>query len=161
MALIVPFFDSINNNTIALGASSSALAILVASATYMPNLPIKILSLGSVKLKYIAVMLIIIDFISITKGNAGGHIAHIGGALYGWTYIYMKQKNVNLGYFIDQIILIFSTETKIISKKENDYEYNARKKKEQKKIDMILDKISSSGYDSLSEKEKKILLEQK
>ena len=155
-----PTFEH-TSNEIALGASASALAILVAVSTYIPNLPIKIFTLGNIKLKYIAIVLIMIDFLSITKGNSGGHIAHIGGAFYGWAYIVMKKRNLNLGYFIDKIILFCIKKTPYTYKKENDYEYNARKKKEQKEIDMILDKISRSGYDSLSQNEKQTLFNQK
>ncbi len=158
----LPVFDSIKGESIAIGASASVLAILFASATYIPNFSIRTLFIGNIKLKYIALIALIIDILSIPKGNAGGHIAHIGGAFYGYLYIHMKNsKKINTNYLIDQIILIFTKKTPYIRKKENDYQYNARKRAEQKEIDNILDKISKSGYESLSNDEKQTLFNQK
>ena len=157
---IFPVFEDVKMHSMAFGASASTLAVLFATATYVPNFPINIIFLRSVKLKYIILIVLIINILSIPSNNAGGHIAHIGGAFYGWLYIYMKQKGVNLGYIIDHIALIFS-DRKIKRKKENDYEYNARKKQEQDNIDTILDKISRSGYESLSENDKQTLSNQK
>jgi len=103
-----------------------------------------------------------IDILSIPQGNSGGHIAHIGGALYGFLYIYLKQYNINSNYLIDNMLFFLKRRnTKFTySKKENDYEYNTRKQQEQKRIDSILDKISKSGYDSLSKEEKDDLFNQ-
>ena len=158
----LPVFDSIKGQSIAIGASASVLAILFASATCVPNFSIRTLFIGNIKLKYIALIALIIDILSIPKGNAGGHIAHIGGAFYGYLYIHMKNsKKININYVIDQIMLMFAKKTSYIHKKENDYQYNARKKEEQKEIDIILDKISRSGYESLSDDEKQILFNQK
>jgi len=158
----LPVFESVKVNSIAIGASASVLAILFASATYVPNFSVRTLFIGNIKLKYIALIALIIDILSIPKGNAGGHIAHIGGAFYGYLYIHMKNsKKINTNYLIDQIILMFAKKTSYIPKKENDYQYNARKKEEQKEIDIILDKISRSGYESLSDHEKKTLFNQK
>ena len=76
-------------------------------------------------------------------------------------YIYMLNFNINLGYITEQFISIFSNQNTSYQKRyESDYEYNARKKKEEKKINLILKKITKSGYDSLSEDEKEILFKQ-
>ena len=161
---VFPAFDIIKEHSIAIGASASVLAILFAIASYAPNFSINLNLLGSVKLKYIAIIALIIDILSIPKGNAGGHIAHIGGALYGYIYILMLKRNINTNYFIEQIILLLSPSLSIIKKQknyENDYEYNARKRNEEKEINKILDKISKSGYDSLSSEEKKTLFKHK
>ena len=161
---VFPAFDIIKEHSIAIGASASVLAILFAIASYAPNFSINLNLLGSVKLKYIAIIALIIDILSIPKGNAGGHIAHIGGALYGYIYILMLKRNINTNYFIEQIILLLSPSLSIIKKYknyENDYEYNARKRNEEKEINKILDKISKSGYDSLSSEEKKTLFKHK
>ena len=76
----------------------------------------------------------------------------------------MLKRNINTNYLIEQIILLLTSSSPIIQKKkkyENDYEYNARKRNEEKKINYILDKISKSGYDSLSPEEKKTLFKHK
>ena len=159
---IFPAFELIKFNSLAIGASASVLSILFSAATQTPNFPISIFSIKSIKLKHIAVIAIIIDLLSITQANPGGHIAHIGGAIYGFCYISVKKYGINLNYPIQSIIDLLLKEKRkfTYSKKENDYEYNARKQYEQKKIDSILDKISKSGYDSLSQEEKDELFNQ-
>ena len=160
---IFPVFEVVKMNSLAIGASASVLAVLFASATYTPNFPINIFFSKSIKLKHIAMLAIMIDILSIPEGNSGGHIAHIGGALYGFLYVYLKKYNINSNYLIDNILFFLKRRNNqfIYSKKENDYEYNYRKKNEQKRIDSILDKVSQSGYDSLSKEEKDALFNQK
>lgn len=160
---VFPVFETIKSDAIAMGASASVLAILIASATHVPNYPIRIFLNNTIKLKYIAIAAIIIDILSIPNGNAGGHIAHLGGALYGYTYISLQKRNINTGYLIEQLILLFSRKHTPKRKKrtENDYEYNARKQEEGTRINNILEKISRSGYDSLSTEEKDELFKQK
>lgn len=159
---VFPVFDNIKEYSLAVGASASVLAILFAIASYVPNYSINLTLLGSIKLKHIAIIAFIIDILSIPKGNAGGHIAHIGGAIYGYIYILMLKRRININYFIEQIILLLSPSSiKKHKKYENDYEYNARKKNEEKEINKILEKISRSGYESLSSKEKEILFKYK
>ena len=160
---VFPVFDTIKSESIAMGASASVLAILIASATHVPDYSIRVFTNITIKLKYIAITAVIIDILSIQHGNAGGHIAHLGGALYGYIYISLRKKNINTGYIIEQLILLISKNNTIKSKKrsESDYEYNARKHKEQTKINSILEKISRSGYDSLSSEEKNELFKHK
>lgn len=167
---LFPVFTPIKNMSIALGASASVMAVLIAAATYVPNFVVRLIFLGNVKLKYIALVYIILDIVSIPKGNAGGHIAHIGGALFGFIYIQQLKKGsdftVGFNRFLDMLKSLFKPKKKMKvvyknkSKTRNDYEYNAKKKANQQKIDAILDKISKSGYDSLSKEEKAILFEQ-
>ena len=159
---IFPAFEIVKINSLAIGASASVLSILFAAATQAPNFPINIFFLKNIQLKHIAFIAIIIDILSITQENPGGHIAHIGGAVYGYCYIRLKKQKINSNYLIQKIIDLLSNDntTFIYSKAENDYEYNARKKNEQRKIDSILDKISKSGYDSLSKEEKDELFNQ-
>ena len=160
---IFPVFEVVKMNSLAIGASASVLAVLFASATHTPNFPINIFFSKSIKLKHIAMLAIMIDILSIPEGNSGGHIAHIGGGLYGFLYVYLKKYNINSNYLIDNILFFLKRRNNqfIYSKKENDYEYNYRKKNEQKRIDSILDKVSQSGYDSLSKEEKDTLFNQK
>ena len=155
---IFPVFLDMKFNSIAIGASASVLSILFASATIAPNTHVYS---SSIKLKYVAILYLIIDIMSIPEQNAGGHIAHLGGALYGFIYMYMLNFNINLGYITEKCLSLFSSKNTNYQKRyESDYEYNARKKKEEKKINLILEKISRSGYDSLSEDEKEKLFKQ-
>ncbi len=164
---VFPAFADTVHISIAMGASASVLAIFVAIATYAPNLNIPLLLLGRVKLKYIAIFFIVIDLISIHKGNPGGHLAHLGGALYGFLYIILFKKGFDpskyTGMLISSIGRIFKPRPKMKVYRDftprpmSDAEYNDKRAEEQKKIDSILDKISKHGYDSLSAKEKELL----
>lgn len=167
---LFPVFTPIKGISIALGASASVMGVLIAAATYVPNFVVRLIFIGNVKLKYIALFYIVLDVISIPKGNAGGHIAHIGGALFGFLYIQQLKKGNDFasGFskLLDYLKALFKPQKKmkVVYKKgtktRNDYEYNAQKNANQAKIDAILDKISKSGYDSLSKEEKAILFEQ-
>ena len=136
---LIPF----NQTAKALGASASVLAIFFGISTKIPNYQIKIPLIGFLKLKYIALSFIILDFLSIPKGNAGGHIAHIGGAIFG--YIYIKQIENKKDSIINDLMSIFKkSKQKRDNKKNND-------------VDVVLEKISKSGYESLNKKEKELL----
>ena len=76
----------------ALGASASVLAIIMAISTKSPNYIIRLFLIGNVKLKHIAVFSIALDILSIPQGNAGGHIAHLGGAFFGYLYAQTHKK---------------------------------------------------------------------
>lgn len=147
-----------------IGASASVIAILVATAVLVPDYSVGVLLIGQVKLKYIAIILIIIDVISLKGNNTGGHFAHLGGAIYGLLYT-LHIKGL-LGF--TQRIEFFLSRWKSIIRRDGvkTLRYKTvREKKEIKKeahkaardqeiIDRILDKISKSGYESLSEEEK-------
>tara|TARA_B100002052_G_scaffold131625_1_gene120829 strand:- start:39717 stop:40586 length:870 start_codon:yes stop_codon:yes gene_type:complete len=160
----IPAFNSIYLSSFALGSSASVFAIMIAAATYSPNLNIQLPLLGRIKLKHIAIFMITLDIISIPKGNAGGHIAHIGGALFGYFYIYQLKKGQDYSILmiklIDIITNTFKTRSKfktVHKRAKSDYEFNAEKADQQKEINKILEKISKSGYDSLNQKEKDTL----
>ena len=167
---LFPVFTQIKGLSIALGASASVMAVLIAAATYVPNFVVRLMFLGNVKLKHIALFYIVLDVVSIPKGNAGGHIAHIGGALFGFLYVQQLKKGndfaAGFSRFLELLKSMFKPKKKMkvvykkTAKSRNDYEYNAQKNANQAKIDAILDKISKSGYDSLSKEEKAILFEQ-
>ena len=157
-------FNSIYLSAFALGSSASVFAIMIAAATYNPNLYIQLPLLGRIKLKHIAIFMITLDIISIPKGNAGGHIAHIGGALFGYFYIYQLKKgqdySILMSKLIDIITNTFKTRSKfktVHKRAKSDYEFNAEKADQQKEINKILEKISKSGYESLNQKEKDTL----
>ncbi|HAF29304.1 MAG TPA: rhomboid family intramembrane serine protease [Bacteroidales bacterium] len=165
---IFPVFNQSLPISYALGASASVIAIVVATSVYAPTHTIHLMFFGPVQLKYIAIVTIIIDILSIASSNSGGHIAHLGGALFGYFYIVQlrKGKNITKGFdhFMDKVFSIFKPRPKFkvsykkpMSDVERDIEYNKSKVETQKKIDEILDKIAKSGYDSLSKKEKETL----
>lgn len=158
------FRDTIGLST-TIGASASVLAITIATAVLVPDYAVHLLFVGQVKIKYIALFTVILDVLMIRSGNAGGHFAHIGGAVSGALYILFTRKDVarRLGLNGLQSFLsdIFGRKKlhKVHSKGRplTDEEYNRQKALKQQKIDQILDKISRSGYASLSAEEKEIL----
>ena len=160
---VFPVFENMKGHASALGSSASVLSILIAAATYRPDYTLNLFLLGQVKMKWVAIVFVIIDFLSITKGNSGGHIAHLGGALWGFLYVSMLKSDFD-------IYKIFKKKAKIRVKTVNsenyhkrpktDEQYNAERAQEQEEIDRILDKIAKNGYSSLSEKEKEFLFRQ-
>lgn len=164
---IFPVFEPALSQSIAIGASAAVLAIVVTISVYAPDHRIHLLFIGSIKIKYIALISILIDLMSIQSGNAGGHIAHLGGALFGFLYGYQltRGKDLATGFnrMMDTLFLLFKPKPKLHVKykkpsgSETDIEYNKRKAGEQKEIDRILDKISRSGYSALTKEEKDLL----
>jgi len=154
------------------GASASVIAIIIATATYFPNYSVFLLFFGQVKLKYLAIVLVVIDVLSLKDGNTGGHFAHLGGALFGFIYAYQLKKGIDIGKWVSGIIDFFTSigkktdrprkvKFKVVSDNEPTVKYttkpSVKNDEEQVKIDKILDKIAKSGYDSLSTVEKDLL----
>ncbi len=164
---VFPAFSDAIPFSIALGASAAVLAIVVATAVYVPDYTVHLMFLGTVKLKYIALVSVILDIVFLMDGNAGGHIAHMGGALFGYFYIKQlrKGKDISKGFgkTLDSIFSLFKPKNnlKVTYKRgETDIDYKQRKNIQQKEVDKILEKIAKSGYDSLSKNEKDILFRQ-
>jgi membrane associated rhomboid family serine protease len=161
---LFPVFGNVVGSSFALGASAAILAIITAISFYVPGYTINLLFIGPVKLVYIALFSIVLDIISIPSGNAGGHLAHLGGALFGYIFISCYKKDIQitgwLESFFDFVANLFKSRKKMrVSYKRpvSDLDYNHIHNINQKEIDEILDKISKAGYDSLSKKEKEIL----
>lgn len=166
---IFPVFWAQRAASSILGASASVMAIFIAAATYRPNHPVPLIFIGPVKFKYIAMIYVLLDIVSIRTGqNSGGHIAHLGGAIFGYIYgrqlVNGRDLSINFYKLVDGLANIFKKKPKVHveyrrpgGKPMSDDAFNARKKAEQQQIDMILDKISKSGYDSLSKEEKAVL----
>jgi len=165
---IFPYLQEMQPRLGMVGASASVFAILVAIGTYLPNFTVHLIFFGGVRLKYIILILIAIDLISLAGSNAGGHFAHLGGALFGYLYTSQLSYGRDIGLWAGNIIdkikgVIFGGSAKStgfkVHKNENFTEKQDRKKKEvsQEEIDRILDKIAQSGYNSLTEAEKEIL----
>ena len=150
------------------GASAAIYSVMVAAATLLPNHTFFLLFLGPVRIKYIALFFIVVSFIGTTSSNAGGNIAHLGGALMGYVYIKQLHAGVNWGGWItitlDWIRGLFSTRSKVkVTYRSAEPKAKASKtttgpnKASQDEIDAILDKISDRGYESLSKEEKEKL----
>ena len=160
----VPAFELLVAEASAVGASASVFAIMVAIATYTPNYAIRFPFIGSIKLKYIAIFMVLLDILSIPKENGGGHIAHLGGALFGYLYIKQLQKgkdlSINISHLLKRIRNTFKTKKplkKAYKRPKSDYEFNSEKSNKQKNVNKILEKISNSGYESLTKEEKATL----
>jgi len=161
---IFPLFSNAVHSSYALGASGSVLAITLAVATLLPDYTIFLIIIGPVKMKYIAAFTVVLDLLSISGSNAGGHIAHLGGALFGFVYIKQLQKGNDLAKGFNKIADFISGIFKPKPKMKVAYKnpaakkgYSPRNEPDQETIDKILDKISRSGYPSLSKEEKEIL----
>lgn len=164
---IFPVFDSAKDIAFALGASASVLAIIIAVATYVPDYTIHLFLIGRIKLKYLAIALILIDILSIQSGNPGGHIAHLGGAFWGFIYAYFLKKGSNFYSMFEDIKFTgferksrnvrFDTSRPKSGRPMDDDTYSKKRVASQEEIDRILDKISKSGYASLTDAEKELL----
>lgn len=162
----LPVFS--NSNSILLGASASVFAVLVAAAFYDPNRQIMLPLIGTFPLKYVAAFYVLLSVIGISSTNAGGNIAHLGGAAWGWFYITRLQKGKDLGAgfvrWVYKLPDFFKGKARMkVTHKQaprNDHEYNRQKNQQQDEINRILDKIAKSGYESLSKDEKETLFKQ-
>ncbi|NDK55105.1 rhomboid family protein [Pontibacter fetidus] len=167
----IPYFADRAYNSVMIGASASVLAIVVAAATLLPNYTFNLLLIGPVRIKYIALFLVILSISGAVGDNAGGNIAHLGGALMGWLFIKQLQRGNDMGRplhaFFDFVTGLFTRKPKLkvthrtttFAGKTNGKTTTTPGKPSQKEIDLILDKISSSGYESLSKEEKQKLFQ--
>lgn len=150
------------------GASAAIMAILIATATYAPYYQIRLLLIGTVKLWHLAIVLVALDLIYAAAENTGGHVAHLSGALFGFVYIKLLQNGTDLNKGVSTFLDFFTNLFK--PKKATPFKKVHRnttakpraaakpvKDLTQKQIDDILDKISKSGYDSLTKEEKEFL----
>lgn len=152
------------------GASGAVMAVLFAITSYAPKMEVRLLLIGTVKLWHIAAVFLLIDLIQLPVNNTGGHLAHLGGALFGYLFARGLQNGTDVTMPLASVVNLFSnifssrkskpfrkvykntTLSKSISKKEI-----LKKDKTQQQIDDILDKISASGYDSLTDEEREFL----
>lgn len=166
---IFPAFIGINASLV--GASGSVTALMVFIAAYTPNTEVKIFTFR-LKLWHIALTLVLLDLVRLpTSGNAGGLLAHLGGAAFGYVYAKQLLKGKDIGAWFEKLMDGFAnlfksrkqkpfkkvhrnkaTQSKSVRSKEKD-----GKSDHQKKVDAILDKIGKSGYESLTKAEKDFL----
>lgn len=159
-----PAFTEVLGFAQLIGASASVLAIIAAVATYAPNHTINLLFIGQVKMKHLALFSIVLYVIGIASSNAGGNLAHIGGAAFGFIFALQYRKGHDWTWlitrFMDGIVRLSRPKQRIkvtYRSNNNDLEYNRRKNLKQEEINRVLDKISKSGYDSLTKEEKELL----
>ena len=141
---LFPVFETDSRTLI--GSSAAVYSVLIFICSYFPNNKVNLI-LFNIELKYIGVIYILLSLVQIPVENPGGNIAHLGGALWGYLYamsVYNNSFNIDLKEIINK--LKFS---------------NLNKSENQKMIDSILDKISESGYESLTKKEKELLFKSK
>ena len=147
------------------GASAGVVAILVAVATYVPNLPVRLFFVLEVKLWIIAAVAVLSYIVGVSGGNGGGNLAHLGGAAVGYFFTMQLRKgndwSIGLYTFFDQVKSWFEPKPKVKKVYSNPNKKTAtttsRSKSEQERIDEILDKISKSGYEKLTKDEKEFL----
>jgi membrane associated rhomboid family serine protease len=149
-----PVFEAVTSHAVALGASGGVLAVLIAAATKAPNQQINLLFFGNVSLKWIAIVFVIMDIVSIPRGNSGGHFAHLGGALFGFLFAYFPK----LSFLHKPVFSFHKPKIKYTHQRpKTDEQYNRERAEQRKRVDEILDKISKSGYQHLTKEEKDFL----
>ncbi|GAB2697201.1 rhomboid family intramembrane serine protease [Mucilaginibacter koreensis] len=155
---LIPAFADVRDTALIVGASASVMAIVIATATLLPDYTIYLMFLGPVKLKWLAIAYVIIDFIGIAGANAGGEIAHLGGALLGFIYIKQLQRGNDWNKPVSKIFTP-PAKVKVVYRSNSGYTTRtaAPAYPDQDEIDRILDKISHTGYKSLSKQERDTL----
>lgn len=163
----------------ALGASAGVMAIVAASGAIAPDYVMRLLFLGDVKLKYIVLALIFLDFIGIANNmNTGGRVAHIGGALFGWLFVRQLREGNDFSQPVNNILdrisgffgslrdkgkprkgprVVYRSTSKARHSRKGHASTDQEDLSHQERLDSILDKIKDTGYDSLSKEEKEFL----
>lgn len=172
----IPYYAEHKHLSTMVGASGAVVAIVVGAATLLPHYEFNLMFLGRIKIVYIAAFFVIVSYVSITGTNAGGNIAHLGGALMGYIFIKQLQKGNDWGVWVIKTIdffkAIFKPKPKVrvsyrkektkaktgsFSSTSSSSGYSSTASPSQEEIDAILDKIAQSGYESLSKAEKEKL----
>jgi len=161
---IFPAFSGVVAESVAIGASASVMAVVIAIAAYVPDYTVQLFLLGKVKIKYLALAIFVFTSIMDFSVNSGGKLAHIGGAFFGYFYTLNLRQGRDIGKGMNRIIDFFATlfkprrKLKVTHKKvATEYEYNKIKTEHQARVNSILDKISKGGYESLTKDEKETL----
>jgi membrane associated rhomboid family serine protease len=161
---VFPAFSGVVGESVAIGASASVMAVVIAIAAYVPDYTVQLILFGRVKIKYLALAIFVFTSIMDFSENSGGKLAHIGGAFFGYLYTINLRQGRDIGKGINRIIDSLATifkprkKLKVTHKKvATEYEYNQIKAEHQAQVNKILDKISKGGYDSLTKEEKATL----
>jgi membrane associated rhomboid family serine protease len=162
VAFVVGYYF-LQMNSSMVGASGAIMAILVATTTYRPLMIVRLLFFGNVKLWHITAVILVLDFMQFKIENTGGHIAHLAGAFFGFIFIKLLQNGMDLSRILNNPFKqskrtpfkkVHKNYSKPLAKPSSRI---VVKDKTQQQIDEILDKISQSGYDSLTQEEKGFL----
>ncbi len=176
---LAPYFNNSIDSSLMLGASAGVFAIVVGAATLSPNTTFMLILIGPVKIKYIAIFYVVLSFANSAGANAGGELAHLGGALLGYFYIVQLRKGVDLGIPVQKVGIffedLFSKKSKVkvtyrkaktsggfdsySSSRSTSAPSRASSDATQEEIDRILDKIAEKGYEALNKEEKRKLFE--
>jgi membrane associated rhomboid family serine protease len=160
-----PVFTDVSDTRL-MGASAGVIAILVGIATLIPNYIVHLLLFGAVRLKYIAIVAVLIYTIRIPDGNAGGELSHLGGALFGFVMVKQLQKGRDITRWLTNLFSRKGNRRKVpmevVSRRMSsagikEEQYKASQIASQEAVDRILDKINKSGFDSLTKEEKETL----
>ena len=160
-----PYFQRAIPFTQLLGASAAVIAIVIATAVYVPNQVIHLILIGPVKIKWIALFSVVLYVVNLTGDNAGGNFAHLGGACWGLLYMSLLKSGFHISarseQFFDRLFRWPQSKRKLKVKYNSgnyrDYGYNRSKKIQQEEVNRILEKISTKGYDALTSDEKEML----
>ena len=172
-------FPGLRSGRWALGASSAVMAILAAAAATEPDRRVNLMFFGPTALKYLAIGYVVLDYIMLSSGeNSGGHIAHLGGALFGFVWARRLAQGTNLTRWMERLLDFLATghrPMRVVKPKrrgtrkqpdtrsariKTDEQFNAERKANAERLDRILDKISRHGYDRLTKEEKDFLFRQ-
>jgi len=164
---IFPAFAGVVSESVAIGASASVMAVVIAISAYVPDYTVQLFLFGRIKIKYLALAIFVFTSIMDFSVNSGGKLAHIGGAFFGYLYTLNIRQGTDIGKGFNKIIDFFVSifkprkHLKVTYKKAaNEFEYNKTKAEHQAMINKILDKISKGGYDSLTKEEKETLFKE-
>ncbi|MBC3783689.1 rhomboid family intramembrane serine protease [Spirosoma utsteinense] len=171
----VPYFQNTSDSARMLGASAAAFSVAVGAATLLPNYTFHLLFFGPVRIKYIVFFFIVMSIAQSAGANAGGNLAHLGGALMGFMYVKLLQNGTDLGrpiYWVMEgwsnilrpkpAVKVSYRQRSSASTQATSYaaaggQPSTLSTPDQDEVDMILDKISRSGYESLTREEKQKL----
>jgi membrane associated rhomboid family serine protease len=164
---IFPAFTGVVADSVAIGASASVMAIVIAIAAYVPDYTVHLFLFGRVKIKYMALAIFVLTSVMDFSVNSGGKLAHMGGAFFGYLYTLNLRQGRDVGKSINSAIDFLATifkprkKLKVTHKKPvTEYEYNKMRTEQQARINSILEKISKGGYDSLTKLEKETLFKE-
>lgn len=164
---VFPAFAGMVSESVAIGASASVMAVVIAIAAYVPDYTVHLLLLGRVKIKYMALAIFVLTSFMDFSVNSGGKLAHTGGAVFGYFYALNIRQGRDIGRVISRAIDFIVTQFKpgkkmkvTYKKPSTEYKYNSMKSEHQARINTILDKISKGGYDSLTKEEKETLFKE-
>lgn len=160
---IFPAFENVVGAATLMGASAAVMALLTATATLLPRYELNVFGIFPIRLPFIAIFYALLSMLSMAGSNAGGEMAHVGGAIFGFLYIKAIYSNFTWISNLKKKLKTqpkqkkYSPNMKVYEPSKTYIKPHAKRQPSQEEIDMILDKITASGYESLNQSEKEIL----